>query len=237
MLTLTRSPSIQYTHLTYEVSFRITYHLQLNCRRFFTITLQFYILSTHRLHTRLSAPPRRLFFRCEATTLNFQNICVICYLFKEKDVCHLKYVVTSVLATKRWPQLIFPPSASGGAALVCKISGIWLHPDYVKLRQNSGGRYQFLIQFVHSCWLSGHLVSEYWWECHHVISPHSSHLDLSITTMHCTVAHWPTTENHCHVELFEGDLILDSKCGENLCNVSIETIYLIVFFLLRHRVI
>ena len=99
MLTLTRSPSIQYTHLTYEVSFRITYHLQLNCRRFFTITLQFYILSTHRLHTRLSAPPRRLFFRCEATTLNFQNICVICYLFKEKDVCHPKYVVTSVLAT------------------------------------------------------------------------------------------------------------------------------------------
>ena len=40
-----------------------------------------------------------LFLRCEATTLNFQNICVICYLFKEKDVCHPKYVVTSVLAT------------------------------------------------------------------------------------------------------------------------------------------
>ena len=133
---------------------------------------------------------------------------------------------------QRWPQLIFPPSASGGAALVCKISGIWLHPDYVKLRQNSGGRYQFLIQFVHSCWLSGHLVSEYWWECHHVTMS-------SLLTRHtwaspsptCTVAHWPTTENHCHVELFEGDLILDSKCGENLCNVSIETIYLIVYFL------
>ena len=133
---------------------------------------------------------------------------------------------------QRWPQLIFPPSASGGAALVCKISGIWLHPDYVKLRQNSGGRYQFLIQFVHSCWLSGHLVSEYWWECHHVTMS-------SLLTRHTwaspsppCIAQWHT-EQPLKINVMLNSLmgykgILDTKCGENLCKPQNN---LIVYFL------
>ena len=77
--------SIHYTHLTFTN---------------FTILYPF----NTRIHIGLSAqcssaPRRRLFLRCEATTLNFQTICVICYLFKEADVCHPKYVVTSVLTT------------------------------------------------------------------------------------------------------------------------------------------